>query len=265
MGYADLLRKTFPDLSPGVEDLFLLEAHEVAELPQRAPARELAAVLRATPMVLVSCRRGTLRQRRSSRNCWLPTRRWTTTSWRTARRRSCGRSRTGSCTSAAPELYDRRVAIAWDPGVVTSKVDLRDARVIDAGAGTGRVALSLAPLAREVHAVEPVAALRRYLRAAAADRGLNNVYVQDGFLHKVPLPPDAADVLVTCHSIGWDLPAELREIERLVRTGGVAMHVFDAAMADPGPLGEALLAAGYDYELSRQAAPGSLHCYTRWY
>lgn len=49
MGYGDALRAGFPDLHPGAEDLFLLEAHEVAELPERVPPRELSAVLHAHP------------------------------------------------------------------------------------------------------------------------------------------------------------------------------------------------------------------------
>ena len=37
--YADLLRDQFPDLNPEVDDLFLLETHQIADLPERAPAR----------------------------------------------------------------------------------------------------------------------------------------------------------------------------------------------------------------------------------
>ena len=49
MGYADLLRGRFPDLHPVVDDLFLLEAHQIAELPDRVPAGDLGVVLRAHP------------------------------------------------------------------------------------------------------------------------------------------------------------------------------------------------------------------------
>jgi predicted RNA methylase len=41
---------------------------------------------------------------------------------------------------------------------------LTDKVVIDAGAGTGRVAFDAAALARHVFAVEPVGTLRQYIR-----------------------------------------------------------------------------------------------------
>jgi hypothetical protein len=49
VSYAGILRERFPDLNPEVDDLFLLEAHQIAGLPERAPARELAAVLHTHP------------------------------------------------------------------------------------------------------------------------------------------------------------------------------------------------------------------------
>ena len=49
--YAELLRDRFPGLAPVVDDLFVLEAHQVASQPERAPARELAAVLHSEPLL----------------------------------------------------------------------------------------------------------------------------------------------------------------------------------------------------------------------
>ena len=49
--YADALQSRFPGLDPQVDDLFLLEAHQIASLPTRAPSRDLAAVLHAYPRV----------------------------------------------------------------------------------------------------------------------------------------------------------------------------------------------------------------------
>ena len=51
MPYADHLRALFPTLELDVADLFALEAHQVAELPTRAPDKALAAVLHAHPAV----------------------------------------------------------------------------------------------------------------------------------------------------------------------------------------------------------------------
>ena len=74
--------------------------------------------------------------------------------------------------------------------------------------------------ARTVFAVEPVATLRAYMRAKAARLGIGNLYVLDGTLDAIPLPPGTADLLVTCRAIGWNLQAELTEIERILRPDG---------------------------------------------
>ncbi len=47
--YADALRGMLPGLDPVVDDLLLLEDHQIEGLPERAPSRELAAVLHADP------------------------------------------------------------------------------------------------------------------------------------------------------------------------------------------------------------------------
>src|SRR2546425_687151 len=47
--------------------------------------------------------------------------------------------------------------------------------VLDVGAGTGRFTLGLAPLVRQVIAVEPNAAMLSYLEQDAAAQGLTNV------------------------------------------------------------------------------------------
>ena len=99
--------------------------------------------------------------------------------------------------------------------------------------------------ARVVFAVEPCATLRRYVREEARRRRVDNLYVLDGFLDAIPLPAASADILLTCQAIGWSLPDELAEIERIVRPGGEAMHLFGTSGAPGQSLDEHLIAAGY--------------------
>lgn len=247
MTYADLLREMLPDLNPEVDDLFLLEAHQIAGLPERSPAAELAAVLHAHPRLyrffvarspqieaflvrlladhgpvgagdLVGCEQALL--------------------WEIADLIAYERS---------PESYDTGAKVDWDLSAVTDVVDLDGKVVVDAGAGTGRVALDAAPAARYVFAIEPVATLRQYMRDRATQLAIDNLYVVDGFLHAIPLPPGTADVLLTCQAIGWNLPDELAEIERVVKPGGTALHLFGApgATQPDNPLHQPLVAAGY--------------------
>ena len=86
----------------------------------------------------------------------------------------------------------------------------------------------------------------------AANKGtfqleVGNLFVIDGFLHAIPLPAATADVLITCRAIGWRLTEELPEIERVVRPGGTALHLY--GVPHPAPDGDEfhhkLLARGY--------------------
>lgn len=264
MGYGDALRESFPDLRPVLEDLFLLEAHEVAELPERAPSRELAAVLHANPVL----RRFLIARHPPSEETLLRL---------MAAHPAAAATDLKGCEQAvlwevadwiiyerAPEYYDAVSTITWDSRAVTDVVRVDGAVVIDAGAGTGRVSFAVAPLARHVFAVEPVGTLRRYMRDRAIREGVSNVYVVDGFLHAMPIPDESADILVTCHSIGWSLRRELAEIERVLRRGGVAVHLFGVEAAGPldGSLFRTLVHDGYRHDV-HQVADRRMHRYVK--
>jgi SAM-dependent methyltransferase len=123
-----------------------------------------------------------------------------------------------------PEIYDALAFHDWDFREITRLTPLDGRIVIDAGSGTGRVALEAAQTARLVFAVEPVTRLRRFIRGKATQLGLKNLYVLDGFLHELPFSEGYADVLITSHALGWHLEAELTEFERVVKPGGFIIH-----------------------------------------
>jgi SAM-dependent methyltransferase len=245
--YTPALQEMFPNLDPEVNDLFLLEAHQVASLLERAPLRALAGVLHAHPRLhrfLVARYPPIEQSLQALTAAYEPAPSeavpafeqavaWELADWIAYQR--------------APGAYDASANVDWDLAAVTEIVRLDDKVIIDAGAGTGRVALSVAPRARHVFAIEPVATLRDYLREKAALAGIDNLFVMDGFLHSIPLPEKSADILLTCQAIGWDLPAELAEIERVVAPGGIAMHLFGApdAVSPEDPLTKGLVADGY--------------------
>lgn len=264
MAYAELLKGMFPDLDPGVDDLFLLEAHEIAELPARVPERALGAVLHAHPRLhrfLITRCPAVAEQLAELVTTHHP--------HRVDDLAACEQAVVWEVADLiayqrAPEYYEVNAGIEWAVGAVTESVALEDKVVIDAGAGTGRVTFDVAPYARHVFAVEPVATLRRFIRDKAAGLQLDNVFVLDGFLHAIPLPPASADVLLTCQAIGWCLADELAEIERVVTPGGVAMHLFGTAdAARPGnPLFEALRDHGY-HPRTYQDGTHTIHSYIK--
>ncbi len=253
MTYANLLQELYPDLAPDVGDLYLLEEHQIAELPGRAPGPELAAVLHAYPDL-----RAFLVARCPRIEEFLAE--------LTADHGPAEEGGLAACESAlvweladwivyqrAPELYERRTVVDWDLAAVTEVVDLEGKTLIDAGAGTGRVAFSASSLASHVYAVEPVATLRRYMRDKANRLGIENLFVLDGFLRAIPLPTASADVLVTCQAIGWDLGAELSEIDRVVKSDGFALHLCGAPSAaqTDNPLLGSLMSHGYRQDTYR--------------
>ena len=250
MEYESQCRKIFQGAQLEVEDLFLLEDYQIAYLRERAPQRELAAVLHAYPSVkrffLLKCPAiSDFIESLSSR---------------------FGQARNEEELAAFgdhiiweigemviynkhPELYDERAVLGWDFADVTRAAPIEDRVVIDAGAGTGRVAFKAAPTARQVFAVEPNTSLRRFISETAKSKHVRNVYPIDGFLHAIPLPDGFADVLITSQAIGWHLEDELREIERVVRTGGRAVHLlgYPVEMEDD-PLFSVLTSSKWQYE-----------------
>jgi SAM-dependent methyltransferase len=124
-----------------------------------------------------------------------------------------------------PELYDRLVtAERLHPGVLGWLPRSAD-RIVEVGAGTGRLTLDLLDRGQEVVAVEPVAPFRQILRRklAAADYGYR-VRVTPGFFDALPVASGFADLVVACSVLtpapGHGGGAGLAEMERVCRPGG---------------------------------------------
>ena len=144
-----------------------------------------------------------------------------------------------------PELYDRLVsAERLHPGVLgwlPRGVD----RIVEVGAGAGRLTLELIGRGREVVAVEPAAPLRRILarKLGQAEHG-ERAQVIPGFFDDLPVASAAADLVVACSAFtpapGHGGEAGLSEMERVCRPGGCVAIIW------PNHLGW-LAAHGYEY------------------
>jgi SAM-dependent methyltransferase len=130
-----------------------------------------------------------------------------------------------------PELFDRlssaerlhRGVLDWLPDGVD--------RVVEVGAGTGRLTLELVHRASQVVAIEPAAPLREILtqKLSSTDGG-DRVVVTPGFFDALPVADAWADLVVACSALTPELrhggDAGIREMERVCRPGGTVVIVW---------------------------------------
>jgi SAM-dependent methyltransferase len=135
-----------------------------------------------------------------------------------------------------PDLYDRlasaerlhRDLLRWFP----SDVD----RIVEVGAGTGRLTLELLGRARELVAIEPAGPLREILarKLRGAEHG-DRALVSPGFFDDLPLPDSWSDVVVACSAFtrepGHGGEAGLGEMERVCKPGGCVAIVWPNSVA----------------------------------
>jgi SAM-dependent methyltransferase len=94
--------------------------------------------------------------------------------------------------------------------------DIRSLRVLDLGAGTGKLTALLVELGAEVTAVEPDTAMREELA-----RGLPSVRALAGSAEQIPLPDASVDAVLCGQSLHWfNLSRALPEIARVLVAGG---------------------------------------------
>jgi SAM-dependent methyltransferase len=108
------------------------------------------------------------------------------------------------------------------------------ARVLDLGCGGGHVSYRAAPHVAEVVACDVTASMLEAVAATAAERGLSNITVQLAAAENLPFPDASFDVVLcrfTAHH--WhDLEAGLRQVRRVIKSGGRAIVVDTVAPAD---------------------------------
>lgn len=121
--------------------------------------------------------------------------------------------------AAAGEVYERGRP-DYPPAAVAALVHrlgiAAGVRVMDLGAGTGKLTRRLLGTGVQLLAVEPVADMR-----TACARALPGTPVLGGAAEALPLRDGAVDVVVVGTAFHWfDGPAALRELHRVLRPGG---------------------------------------------
>ena len=252
MVYSQMLRELFPDLTLQAEDLLLLESFQIEYLPERVAREEFATLLRENPVV-----------NRYLLNKHPPIASFLNRLLEEHTPVSDSQQIHMQCQEALweiadliiynkyPELIDTQSRIHWDMGEITSITSLEDKTVADVGAGSGRMAFQIAPFAQTVFAIEPLQSFRSFMKNKVAKLEVHNLFVMDGTLDCIPLPEGSLDVLITSNAIGWKLREELKEIERVVKPGGTAIHLLSADLQQENPYHKILTSPPWNYQVIR--------------
>jgi SAM-dependent methyltransferase len=108
-------------------------------------------------------------------------------------------------------------------------------RILDVGAGTGKLTRELLTSGADVVAVEPVPGMREEL-----ERAVPPVRALDGTAEALPAEDQSADAIVVAQAFHWfDVPRALAEFHRVLRPGGRFALIWNRRRLDQ-PLQHAL-------------------------
>jgi SAM-dependent methyltransferase len=186
--------------------------------PGAPPLEDLAAALAGEPGPLLA-NAAALPRERGERLLRLGRRPWPADRREAASRRLVRGSFWYLAYELAPALWDRLARAERVAPALLADLPADGARVLEVGAGSGRLTADLAPRAACLVAVEPCAPLRDLLR-----RRLAGVAVVAGAGQHLPVGAGWADLVVSCATFGPDPPvggdAVVAELERCCRPGG---------------------------------------------
>lgn len=116
----------------------------------------------------------------------------------------------------------------YPPAAIARIAALADGRVVDVGAGTGKLTRSLVSAGLDVVAVEPVDGMRRHLATVAP-------LVVGGVAEHLPFGADSFSLGTVGQAFHWfDGPAASQELARVIQPDGALVSIWNARQADDG-------------------------------
>lgn len=229
MSYTKNLKSLFHRITLDVEDLFLLESFQIKDLLDRVPKKEFVILLKDNPTI-----------HRYLVNMYPPLSNFIADLFKEIRLDKKNSVSEEDCQNVLweiadlivynkyPDVYDSTVEFNWSISEIIQPDSLEGKVVIDAGAGSGKLTFLVAQFAETVFAVEPARGFRQFMKEKAIEQNVKNLFVVDGFLDSIPLPDSSVDVLMTSNAIGWNLENELKDVKRVLKLNGEAIHLMQS-------------------------------------
>lgn len=255
MGYAEILKRLFDNITLHAEDLLLLESFQIQYLPDRVPQKEFSAILRTYPYI-----------QRFLISKYPPIEKFINTILKENEKVSDEDLIEQYCDflvweiadlivyNKFPEVFDDKVDFRWTIDEIIDEDSISGKVVADVGAGSGMLSFLLATYAQTVYAIEPISSFRKFIREKAEIENIDNIYAVEGFLDTIPLPDNSFDCLFTSNAIGWSLEKELPEIERVVKPKGQAIHLMrspDKEKERENPFHSILISSEWGYDCTQ--------------